>query len=548
MKHAERLSEEDLSFIYDNFPLEGAYKEFKKNIKGFHKVFPGLRPDSEVLNKNRQLLFSKKDEPFISNVFEKLIGSCLEKIKIEREKLIQEGLDEEISLSHALVISDLADKTDIYFKLTEAKYSDDFKKLIQGTVKELQKNNEIVACKDTEIRAKDEKLTSAQRALEKKNIAYEKIKKQLDNQKNDNKKQLQNINKVINENKDNLRVMAVDYNNLSVKVQNLHHINKVLEKKIRKIELLNQTEEDLSDNIEKIDKLKLTTENLLNQIERLERKQKDATIIIKNNKVVRPKDMDGFHKNLYDNLKVLGIQDDDDIKYMFLLREHLPQILFTGVPIIVNRTSGNILLRCVSNSLLGKIDVNVLPFTNALSVDDIDEYLLYSGRVVCLDNFLGNFNEITLIPLFERHKGHIIFLTYSYDRTLNYVSEEFLRYTNYLNISRIRHINFESGITIQSPPVEECEFQVSLPDKDPFYSDYLKEILTDFGYPKILIEHKCSLVTNETDLLRILAFDVLPYCSDVLQISPFNASDRFLKFIKVNSNSPSKILLKKWFA
>jgi hypothetical protein len=178
----------------------------------------------------------------------------------------------------------------------------------------------------------------------------------------------------------------------------------------------------------------------------------------------------------------------------------------------------------------------------------IDDFLSVDGRVVCLDNFIGNFNETLLLPLFDKHRDKIIFLTVAYDRTLRFVPDEFLRYCNYLNLNRIEALLLNSEFTEYDFTVEEIEVIPQWVNSDSRYSSLLKEMLSELGVRQSLIGSKCVTISNEQDLCRALAFDILPYCRDVLQVAPYSTSEHFIKYAGDAGRCLYKKLLRRWYA
>ncbi|MPN07836.1 hypothetical protein SDC9_155108 [bioreactor metagenome] len=170
------------------------------------------------------------------------------------------------------------------------------------------------------------------------------------------------------------------------------------------------------------------------------------------------------------------------------------------------------------------------------------------GRVVCLDNFIGNFNETELLPLFDKHRNKIIFLTVAYDRTLHFIPDEFLKYCHYLNLNRIEALSINAELTEDPSTVEEIEGVSQRVNPDSRYSLLLSEILSEFGIGQSLVVYKSAYISNEQDLCRTLVFDILPYCIDVLQVAPYNASERFIKYAGDAGRCPYKNLIKGWFA
>lgn len=83
-----------------------------------------------------------------------------------------------------------------------------------------------------------------------------------------------------------------------------------------------------------------------------------------------------------------------------------------------------------------------------------------SDRVVCLDGFIGNCNEIEMIPLLEQFRNRIIFVTYMYDRTLKYVPAEILTYFHYLNVDEIKPLIRIKDVTEDPSDIHERAYAV----------------------------------------------------------------------------------------
>ncbi|MGI5935336.1 MAG: hypothetical protein ACOX7I_00795 [Oscillospiraceae bacterium] len=263
-------------------------------------------------------------------------------------------------------------------------------------------------------------------------------------------------------------------------------------------------------------------------------------------KLLCPKDIDEFKDYLGYNLE--SIRVPTDAEYFPLLKEHLSHILFQGVPIVVSRSTGMSLIKCVANALIGTVNIETLVFSNDVSEQAIDDFLSGDRRIVCLDNFIGNFNEMVLLPLFDKHRDKIIFVTIAYDRTLFCVPDEFLKYCHYLNLNRIEALSVNVDLTEDPSTVEEVEAMPQKAASDSRYSPLLREILGELGIRQSLIERKCALIFNEQDLCRSLAFDVLPYCVDALQIAPYNISERLAKYAGDTGRCSYKNLFRRWFA
>ena len=111
--------------------------------------------------------------------------------------------------------------------------------------------------------------------------------------------------------------------------------------------------------------------------------------------------MDEFQDYLGYNLENIGIETSTD--YYSLLRNHLCEILFMGKPIIVSRNTGYTLIKCVSNTLISSASIATLVYSPNITVEVIEEFLVMKNRIVCLDNFIGNFDEGILATVLDRY-------------------------------------------------------------------------------------------------------------------------------------------------
>jgi hypothetical protein len=255
--------------------------------------------------------------------------------------------------------------------------------------------------------------------------------------------------------------------------------------------------------------------------------------------------MDEFKEYLGYNLKDIGASTPPDC--YLLLKQHLCDILFRGKPIIINRGAGVPLMKCIANTLVGNPNVASLTYNRNISAQEIEAFLFGKARIVCLDGFLGNYIETELLALLERHSNKIVFLTLAYDRTLRFIPYEIFRYCHYLNLNRIQTISMSTDVTEDPSVFEEREADTPEVNPDVRFSHLLKEMLDEFGLSPSLTTHKCAHISSEQDLCCALVFDILPYCRDVLQIAPFEISERLTKYAGDKGRCSYKNLFKEWF-
>jgi len=132
--------------------------------------------------------------------------------------------------------------------------------------------------------------------------------------------------------------------------------------------------------------------------------------------------------------------------------------------------------------------------------------------------------------------------------TLSYVPDESMRYCNYLNFNRIAALVGDKELTEDPSYILESEATVHPVAADARWSAVLTEILDDIGFRGALPAYKASLVVDELALCRMLAFDILPYCIDVLKIAPFSISERLVKYAGDSGRCLYKDLFRRWFA
>jgi len=424
-----------------------------------------------------------------------------------------------------------SENINLLFKLIKEEYSAEYVSILDAAVKIIKENDDNCAKLEKEIESKKVEIEKTQNKLEVLKVDLVKAKNSLN-------KYLTEV-KVLKQNNANLEKLKTTINENQNEIKKLKTIIQEREKTIKKIK------SELSENKHNRQKMEIHTRPELSI--KQETKNNEQKVV---NKPKCPIDLNDFKDQLGYNFIEIGIPSNS--VYFSLLKEHLSNILFQGIPILINRNSGMTLIRCISNTLTGTNKVNTLPFNKEFSILMIDEFLSTNGRIVCLDNFIGNYNESELITLFDNHMDKIIFITVAYDRTVNFVPNEFLFYCHYLNLNRINALLTNKEIREDPEPYIIKEDEVS-PQKNTNNNDYssrlrLREMFSELGICKNLLEKKCALISNERDLCRVLAFDILPYCIDVLQINPYNTSERFVKYAGDTGKCQYKDLFKEWFA
>ena len=527
MNYLPQLTDDELYYICSVIPNKDTIAYFQQKPKEFSKIRPGFRANKISKLNISNLLFSYRNREFISFFIEKQISDWLSQIQEHFNNCMEDGDSKELALFRTLPFSFFADNIALYFKLINEEYSEEYIASLSAAVKAIKESNGKQEKLQKELKAKESDIKKLQ-------TEHELVKANLEGtctKLNEHSAEIKTLKRSIS-----------DLEKLKAVVKNDKEVIASLKAKIQEQEgTMQKLRAELSDARD-------SSQQLEAQI-RAELEKQQAAKISKQKSAQKPKcpsDIEEFKDYLGYNLENIGVPTSSE--YFALLKEHLSKILFQGIPVVVTRGVGTTLMKCVANALIGQSNVKTLAFSKDLSIEEIDSFLSSAGRVVCLDNFIGNYNETELLPLFDNHRDKVIFLTVAYDRTMHYVSGEFLRYYQYLNLNRITALSTNAKLTEDPSMVEEVEFEPQGLSPDNRYSSLLRKMLGEFGFHQSIVEQKCVAISDEQDLCRILAFDVLPYCVDVLQVEPYNTSERFLKYAGDVGRCRYKKLFKGWFA
>lgn len=527
MNYLPLLAEDEIQYICSVIPQKHVSDYFRYNPKEFAKICPGFRPNAISRLNVGDLLFRNRNNGFVSSFIEKNISIWLRQIQAHIEQCMEEGSNKDTAYIQTLYQSFFVGNIALYFKLSEEEHPESYISLLSSAVAEAKKNSEDREKLDADSQSKDADIRRLQSELESVTSALKNLKGKQNEYIAEIKALKQKIARAddfnaIIQNKEN------DIANLKAEVQVLKRSEKGLKEELSAIQSSQQQLEiRIRDEIEK-----RQAEKLVRQVE--------AT------KPLCPIDIDEFKEYLGYNLKDIGASTPPDC--FLLLRQYLCDILFQGMPIIINRGTGVPLMKCVANTLVGNVDVVSLEYNEDISSRELEAFLSEDKRVVCLDNFIGNYNETEMLSLFEQHRNKIIFLTVAYDRTLRYIPYEFFRYCHYLNLNRIQTLSASADLTEDPSIFEEIEAAAPEMNPDARYSPLLKEMLNEFGLSQSLVVRKCAHISNEQDLCCALAFDILPYCIDVLQMVPFAVSERLVKYAGDMGRCSYKKLFREWFS
>ncbi len=522
------FSDDEIKYICDSINHQEIIGYFTKNAKQFNKIRPGFRPKSIPEKEAKRLLFININNYFISSFIERRVEMRLIEIKEHYNKCINNDDTHLSALLHTLPYSVFSENIMLYFKMIGENFSENEFGIMCAAISTIGKFQKEVETQKEEQKSKESHINNLESQLKVEKSSLVKCKTNLENYRIE----LQVLKNEVAE----MKMFKAIVNDNEKQIMSYENEINALRNKIIVIQ------EQLSDSEIKNKQLREQIRVEIEEQKNIEAKESHEVMMAKRPCEI---DMDEFSENLGYNLIDIGISSDED--YYSLICEHLCNTIFMGMPIIINRAIGINIAKCISNALIGQEKIDILTFNINLSTEKIDNFLFACGRIACLDNFIGNYNETELIPLLEKHKDKIVFVTSTYDRTLNYVAKEFLQHCFYLNLNRIQALSVNKVITEDPSTFPEEDFIPIWSDSGNRYSDLLKTILHELGFSQVIISQKCLLVFDEGSLIRLLAFDILPYCADVLGVSPFNSSARLLKYAGDSGRCPQKNLFKEWF-
>lgn len=511
MNYIAMLNNDEIMYICYAIPSNSSVEYFKHNPKYFSKIKPGFRPTSIKNEECGEILYKNISNDFISSFINKHIKSWLDQIDCDLKKLQDKGLKLESCWLRVLPKSSFANNISIYFKLTNRTLPNEYIGLLGESVKYIlevdNKKKDII----------DE--------LENTKSILVMNKTKLENKQKD----LNNSSKKIYDLSDRITVLKTDKINLKKEILDYHSI----EQKLFKLEKKNKERD------ETIMQLKKQLSIIKNNKSKQEKSNRNQVVdlnsaylsISKSPKI--PSNMDEFVECIGYNFECIGM-DYSSIEFK-LLCEYITKIIFTGKPILINKKTSILLLKCISNALVNTQKIEGISYNEKITIDIINSFLSKKFRIVCLDNFIGHFDETVLQTICDKYKDKIIFLTFEYENTLRFVPSDLLVYFNYININRIDPFLKDVSLNEDGSSIDEIDNNNLVVESNKKFSNLFNHILSDLGFSKELSLYKSQQICDEDFLCESLLFDVIPYCIDVMEIDPFIASESLNRYILSNN-------------
>lgn len=162
MYNISELSSDEIKYICERMHLPAVRYYFQKNPKEFNKIRPGFTVKKMTDDETLSFLIKYSNKPFIQSVIQATVKKWLSEIKEHRELLERDGFSAGEALLKTIPDCVFCDRIELYFKLTEQEYTDDYLKLLCDALSLVKKTSDIaleehnVELQNTEI----ERLTS----------------------------------------------------------------------------------------------------------------------------------------------------------------------------------------------------------------------------------------------------------------------------------------------------------------------------------------------------------------------------------------------------
>ena len=122
----QALTNEEIKYICDHIPFSDIRQYFKKNSKEFSDIMPGFRSDRLSESNAKKALQRNINKHFVSSFLESEVNIWLKKIERRCKALTDTGHSKEVALFNSLADSVFCDNCELYFKLTEQEYTDEY--------------------------------------------------------------------------------------------------------------------------------------------------------------------------------------------------------------------------------------------------------------------------------------------------------------------------------------------------------------------------------------------------------------------------------------
>ena len=454
MNFIDKLIEADLKYICSVIPYEEVAKYFKQNPKEFFSLKPGFRVESLNAHDITEILFSFRNRKFISSFIVQTINRWIEDINYRLDAIKNSGLSLEEQYIQVLARSAFSNNIPLYFKIIKEEKAEDYLSLMSAAVNQLL---EIIGKVEgiekkyyKDINEKEVAINKLKDAVDASERQVMKLRTQLINAKSNEASMSQLLSlreqEKIDLYKDNRKLNDGVYR-LNEQIKELSVAKAKADTALTKqhadlIKQIKELKRELSSYKEKVlllDDAEFTISSLEAQILEMDKSihslveinqnyemrindLEDSLREINNKKIInsaivdtggkslkeslltpyRPVDMDDFEEYFIYNLNNIGLNDRFEGYRLFV--QYFERIAFNGMPLLIKKAPGINLANCLANTIYGEKSAVILTYSSETGLKNIREFLTnIPDRVVCMDGFIGNCNEIELLSLIEQY-------------------------------------------------------------------------------------------------------------------------------------------------
>lgn len=143
MYNISELSNDEIKYICERMHFPAVRYYFQKNPKEFNQIKPGFTVKKMTDDKTLSFLIKYANKPFIQSVIQSTVKQWLSEIKENRELLEHDGFTAGEALLKTIPECVFCDRIELYFKLTEHAYTDDYLKLLSDALSLVKKTSDI---------------------------------------------------------------------------------------------------------------------------------------------------------------------------------------------------------------------------------------------------------------------------------------------------------------------------------------------------------------------------------------------------------------------
>ena len=541
MIDVKKLNDENLAYIVGLIPKRNFIAYAEQNPKNFNKLRPGFRPQSLTDSMVKELLCkeTQKGNDFVISFVESYLKQRLKEIDRAFSDM-NKNFDAETAWILTAKDCIFKDKMAAYYALIEKSVTDDYLLMLHAGIKAVEESEKDSGALKSKIDEMNKDLGNIKKDVSKKESEILLLTQKRDALIEENK-QGQSENERL---KGVIAELTAQIKNLSEKTEKdkgrFETDKGKLEKALSDLMLQNkQNTEKFNSEREGLEK---TIQDLRDEIKELKteqeknRSQKDYK---RTSCPICPvgEDEKEFKYILSQNLFALGIKNEAQS----MLSNYLSIVAFSGYPIVGDRRYCKSIAECLASSLTGG-DISEITYSETINIDDIRIKIKNGGRIIYLDNFIGNYNETLLLPVFGEYRDKIIFVSAAYDKMFSYVSPEFLSDARYINIKYQKAIlNSNPNYIVkkfdeQEIPVKKAESETP--------ATVLRIILKELGFSNQIISSRNGNIFSHPDVYSVLAYEIFPYCLDIQNKKP--RGEKLLKYLN-NDISGSSQHIERWF-